>query len=98
MSIRTIARSSSNRKCGETPRELGLADARGTEEQERADRPVGVGKPGTGAPDRVRDGANGFVLTDDARVELLFHTHELAHLAFHETRHRDTRPFRDDLG
>ena len=31
---------------GERARELGLADARRPEEEERADRPVGVGQPG----------------------------------------------------
>ena len=31
-------------------------------------------------------------------MQHVFHAHELRHLPFHETRHRDTRPLRDDLG
>ena len=40
---------------GERAGELGLADARRAEEQERADRPVRVREPGAGPADRVRD-------------------------------------------
>ena len=42
---------------GERARQLGLADAGGAEEQERADRPVGVGEPGARPADGVRDRA-----------------------------------------
>jgi hypothetical protein len=45
MSMRTMARSSSKRKSARLPGQLGLADAGGAEEQERADGPVGVGQP-----------------------------------------------------
>ena len=45
---------------------LGLADARGPEEQERAIRPLGIAEARALAADRVRDEAHGFVLADDA--------------------------------
>ena len=54
--MRTIARSSSNKEVGERPGQLGLADAGRAEEEERADRPVGVGQAGPAAPDGVGDG------------------------------------------
>ena len=38
------------------------------------------------------------VLADDARVQHVFHAHELAHLALHEPAHGDAGPLGDDLG
>ena len=66
---------------GERPGELGLADAGGPEEHERADRPVGVGQAGAAAADGVGDGGDGVVLADDPLVELLLEVDELGHLA-----------------
>ena len=40
---------------GERLAQLGLADAGGTQEQERAVRPVRIGQPGARAADRIRD-------------------------------------------
>ena len=68
----------------EGPGELGLADARRAEEDERADRPVGVLQPRAGAPDRTRDALDRVVLADDAQAEALVHVHQLLHLAFHQ--------------
>ena len=70
----------------------------GTEEQERADGPVGVGETGAGPADRVGDRGDGFVLTDDARVQRVLHADELGHLALHQAADRDPRPLGDDLG
>ena len=69
---------------GERTRELGLADARGPEEQERADRAARVLEAGTGAPDRVGHGRDRLVLADDALVEPLLHVDELLELALEQ--------------
>jgi hypothetical protein len=45
MSMRTIARSSSNRKLGQRARQFRLADAGRAEEQERAERTVRIAQP-----------------------------------------------------
>ena len=54
---------------------LRLAHARGSDEDERA-----MGRPGSFSParraDRLRDGGDGVVLPDDARVQLLFETQQ----------------------
>jgi hypothetical protein len=51
---------------GQRLAQLGLADAGGAEEQERADRPVRVRQPGAGAADGVGHGAHRLVLADHA--------------------------------
>ena len=50
-----MACSSSNRNSASALHELGLADAGGTQEQERADRPVGVLETGARAAHGVGD-------------------------------------------
>jgi hypothetical protein len=57
--------------------QLGLADAGGAEEQERADRPVGVLQAGARAAHRARHRADRGVLADDALAQALL---ELAQL------------------
>ena len=49
---------------GERARELGLADARGPEEQEAADRPVRILEAGARAANRGGDRRHGGILTD----------------------------------
>ena len=66
---------------GEGTRKLGLADACRTEEDERADRPVGVLKPRARTAQRVRDGRDGLVLADDPLVQALLHVDQLLGLA-----------------
>src|SRR5262249_10408857 len=66
------------------------------EEHERTDRPTLVRETGTTSPDRVRNGAEGVRLPDDALSELLFEPQELLHLALEHLAHRDTGPLRDD--
>src|SRR5262249_58944999 len=80
---------------GGGPRQLGLADAGGPEEQERADGPVGIGETGPRTPDRVGDGAERLILADDTAAEALFHVDELLDLALEQPRDRDARPLRD---
>ncbi len=79
-------------KGGEGARQLGLADARRPQEEEAAERPVGVLDAGAGAPDGVGHGADGLVLADDALVQPLLHMDELLDLPFHEVGDGDTRP------
>ena len=98
MSMRTIAWSSSNRKLGQRPRQLGLADAGRAEEQEAAERPVGVLQPGPGPADGVGHRDDGFVLADDALVQPRLHLQQLLDLALHQLADRDVRPLGDDLG
>ena len=51
---------------GERARQLGLADAGRAEEDEAAERPVGILQAGARAPDRVGDRRDRFLLADDA--------------------------------
>src|SRR4051812_4429799 len=83
---------------GERPCELGLADARRAQEDERAGRPLRVLQARARAADRLRDDLDGGVLPDDALVELLLHAHELLRLGLGELEHRDAGPHRDDVG
>jgi len=99
MSIRSTARSSSKSSVRERARELGLADARGAEEEERPDRPIGVAESRARAPDGVRDGLeppgpDRITRLVQARLQL----DELLHLALEQARDRDARPGRHDLG
>src|SRR5829696_3259138 len=83
---------------GQRTGELGLADARRAQEEERADRAVGVLQAGARATDRVGHRADRLVLADDAVVQALLHVDELLDLALHEAADRDAGPARDDLG
>ena len=78
--------------------QLGLADAGRAEEQERADRAIGIRQPGARTAQRVGDGLDRLVLADDPLVQALLHVDELLDLALHEAADRDARPFGDDLG
>ena len=71
--------------------ELGLADAGRAEEEERADRAVGVLQAGARAAQRVGDGLDGLVLADDALVQALLHVDELLDLALEHPADRDAR-------
>ena len=54
-----------------------LAHAGGSEEQERAVRPVRVRQTGAGAPYGVRDRDNRLILTDDPALQRLLHLQQL---------------------
>ena len=82
---------------GERPRQLGLPDARGAEEDERAGRPLGILDPGAGAADGLRDRLDGDVLADHALVQLLLHADEPLRLGLGQLEDRDARPHRDDV-
>ncbi len=81
---------------GERAGELGLADAGRAEEDERADRAIGVLQPGARATERVRDGLDRLVLADHALVQPFLHVDQLLGLALEQPGDRDTRPGRDD--
>ena len=82
---------------GERLGQLGLADAGGAEEHERADRPVRVLQAGARAAHRGRDRLHRFCLADHALAELLLHAQELLLLALQHLVDRHAGPARDDL-
>src|SRR5437667_4043141 len=81
---------------GERARQLGLADAGGAEEDERAHWALGVLEAGTGAADGARHLFDGVVMADDPAVQRLFHARQLRRLLLLELAERDARPARDD--
>ena len=83
---------------GERAGELGLPDAGGAEEDERADRPIRVLEPGAGAPERVGHGLDRLGLTDHTLVQPLLHVDELLDLALEQPRDGDAGPRGDDRG
>ena len=83
---------------GEGLGQLGLTDAGGAGEDEGAAGALGVLEAGTGAPDRLGQGLDGLVLTDDALVELGLHVHELGGLGLGQLDHRDAGGHGQDLG
>src|SRR5215203_1738520 len=83
---------------GERPRELGLADARGPEEDERAARAVRVLDACEGPPYGAGDGLYGLLLPDDAPVQGVLHLQEARGLLLGHLLDRDAGPHGDDLG
>src|SRR5262249_28086020 len=77
--------------------ELGLSHAGGSEEDERADRPVGVLDAGARADDRAGHRLDGLVLADDALVQLVGEMDELLALALDQLGDWDAGPTRHDL-
>src|SRR5207302_10184389 len=73
----------------------GLADASRPEEQERADRAVGIAEAGPPAPHGVRHRADRVLLADDPVRESLFHLDELLDLALQQPGDRDAGPLGD---
>ena len=78
--------------------QFGLADTRGTQEQEAADGAVGVGDTGAGTQNGVRNLLHGFVLTDHALVQHVRQTQQLFALALDQLGNGDARPARHDAG
>ena len=83
---------------GQRAGQLGLADARRPEEEERPDGTVGVAQPGAAAPDGVGHGGDRLVLPHHALVEGGLQPHQLLHLALQEARDGDAGPAADHLG
>ncbi len=78
--------------------EFCLADTSGAQEDERADRTLGVVEAGTAAAHCVGDGCDGFVLTHDAAVELFFEVEQFLLLALHHLVDGDSGPARHYVG
>jgi hypothetical protein len=97
MSIRTIARSSSNRNSASARASSVLPTPVGTEEEERSDRTVRVAETGAVAPDGVGDGLHRPFLSDHPLMQMRLEVDELLHLALHQPRHGNARPPGDDL-
>ena len=83
---------------GERPRQLGLADAGGAEEDEAAERAVRILQSGAGAADRAGHGLDRLVLADHALVQPLFHLEQLLDFALEQAADGDVRPAGDDSG
>ena len=78
--------------------ELGLADAGGAEEEERAGRAVRVGDARAAAPHGVGDGLHGGRLADQPAAQLLLHPQQLGALALEQPAGRDAGPGGDHVG
>ena len=78
--------------------QLGLADAGGAEEQERARRPVGVGHAGPAAANRIGHRLHGLLLADDPLAELVLHAQQLGGLALEHPAGRNAGPRRHHVG
>ena len=98
MSIRTMALASSNRKSASARASSVLPTPVGPDEQERADRPVGVGQAGPAAADGVGHGRHRLVLADHPGVQGVLHPHQLVHLALEQAADRHAGRPADDLG
>ena len=78
-------------------RHLGLADARRTQEKERAHGPARGLESRARAADGPRQGGDRLVLADDALVELVLDAQQLRHLFLFDRGHRDAGPARHHL-
>ena len=83
--------------CGQRFGQLRFANARGAEEQKRAQRTVRVLNTGSASLDGLCHNAHGFILPDDSLVERVFEVQKLFAFGLHESRNRDSRPALDDL-
>ncbi len=83
---------------GEDFGQFRFADAGWSQEDEAADGSFGIFEAGAGAADGFADGLDGFVLADDAFVELVFHAEEaFAFFAAHAV-DGHAGPHGDDFG
>src|SRR5258708_1258328 len=82
---------------GERSRDFGLAYAGRPEEQERSDRAVRALQPGAAAADGAGQGADGFVLRDDAPVQFFFDAQQFLRLFFFNRSDRDAGPAADHV-
>src|SRR3990170_4677424 len=97
MSIRTIASSSPNRNSASVRASSVLPTPEGPRKMNEPVGRLGSLSPARAA-DRLRDGLDSRLLTDDALVQLVLHPHQLLRLGLGELEHRDAGPHRDDVG
>ena len=91
MSMRTMRGLVVEQERGERLGELGLADAGRAQEDERADRPVGVLQAGARAANGRGDGLDRLALTDHALGQRLLHAQQLVALALEHAVDRECR-------
>ena len=72
--------------------EFGLTDTRRTQEDERGNRALRILQAGTTSAHGVRDGCDGFVLTDHTLVQFCFEVQQFLAFTLHHLRDRDARP------
>src|SRR6266487_2161744 len=85
-------------KLGQRLRQLGLADAGRPQEDERADRTLGIFQAGARAPHRLRDRDDRLLLADDAIVQEVLHLEQPGRLIPLQSLDRNARPHADHLG
>ncbi len=85
-------------RLGESLAEFRFAHARGTTEQERANRTIGILQAAAAATNRVRDGCHRFVLPHHALMQALFENEELGPFGLHHARDGNPRPRAHDFG
>ena len=78
--------------------QLGLTDAGGSQEEEAAQRTVGIGQARAAPADCRSNRRHGFVLTNNAQVKLALKVLELVHLTLHHLGHGYAGPRRNHLG
>ena len=83
---------------GKRQRRLGLAHAAGTDEQEDADRPPGIGEIGAGGANSLADRLEGMRLADHPFLELVTKFEYGLDLVGHHLADRDPGPPGNDLG
>ena len=95
--MRIMARSSSNRNSASARASSVLPTPVGPRKMKVPMGRLGSFKPDARAHHRFGHGVHGFVLADDALVQLLFEVQQLLHLAFEQLRDRNAGPAADDL-
>src|ERR1700758_3772380 len=80
---------------GEAPRYLGLADTRGPEEEEAADRTQRRLETSAAAANGASQSRDGLVLTDDALVQFRLDTEKLLLFVFFDRGDADAGPARN---
>ncbi len=84
-------------ECGQRLAQLGFAHPGGTEEQEGTIGSVGIGQAGTGAPDSIGYGFDGFILPYHPLMQGCLHFQQLFTLAFQHLGYRDAGPLGYDF-
>src|SRR4051794_34104213 len=98
MSMRTMARSSSNRYSARARASSVFPTPVGPKKENGADRPVRVLEPAPGPHHRLGHGRDRLVLADHPTVQFLVEVQQLLNLTLQELRHGDAGPAAHDLG
>ena len=98
MSMRTMARSSSNRNSARARASSVLPTPVGPRKINEPIGRFGIAQPGARAADGVGHALERLVLTDDAQPQAVFHVDQLLDLAFEHLGNRNAGPLGDDAG